>query len=387
MNGKIIFKAIIKKDYVRSDGTSAIYLLVRVNNKRKKIPLNIAVAPAKFNEKTQKVRGNSKLSKDYNILIEKAKAKISEIELNYRLANKNLTLEELLKEYETPTPNYDFLAFFEYELNHQEKYLQKGTFKQQKSSLKKLKKWKGIIPFSAINSELLKELKLYCKNVLKNEQTTVSTLLKNFKKFLHLANDKGIITDIKYTDIKVPRSKSQRTFLIADEVSRIYEYWNSPYISDTHKKVLSKFLFSAFTSLRISDIQKITTDNIINNQLVYAASKTGKLNKINLNNTAKLMIQETEPLFLDNYTPEYINRELKVISSFLKIKKKVTFHVARHTFATNFIDQGGNVVNLQQIMDHSNIRETMIYVHLVNHTLNEQINLLDNIIKSSQTSE
>lgn len=382
MNGKINFKAIIKKDYVRSDGTSAIYLLVRINNKRKKIPLDIAVPPARFNERTQKVRGNSKLAKDFNILIEKAKATISEIELNYRLANKPLSLEELIAEYTNPTPNYDFLKFYAVELENQKRFLKKSTYKQQKSSLKKIKKWKEIIPFSKIDAQLIKELSLYSKNVLKNEQTTISTLLKNFKKYLHLANDKGIITPIKYTDIKVPRSQSKRTFLNSNEVSKFYNYWNSDFISETHKRVLSKFLFSVFTSLRISDIQKINSENIINNQLVYAAEKTKKFNKINLNKTAQLMIQDTDPLFLDSYTPEYINRELKKIASLLGIKKKITFHVARHTFATNFIDQGGNVVNLQKIMDHSNIRETMIYVHLVNNTLEVQINLLDNIIKS-----
>jgi integrase len=381
MIGKINCKAVIKKDYVRSDGTCAIYLLVRLNNKRKKIPLQISVAPAKFNEKTQKIRGTSKLSKDFNILIEKAKATISEIELNYRLANKHLSLEELISEYTNPTPNYDFLKFYEIELEHQKKYLKHSTYKQQKSSLKKLKTWKTIIPFSKIDKQLINELNLYSKNVLKNEKTTISTLLKNFKKYLHVANDKGIITPLKYTDIKVPRSQSKRTFLTAEEVSKIYKYWKSEFISDTHKKILSKFLFSVFTSLRISDIQKIKSENIINNQLVYSASKTGKFNRINLNKTARLMIQDSDPLFLDNYSAEYINRELKVIAIFLKIKKKVTFHVARHTFATNFIDQGGNVVNLQKIMDHSNIRETMIYVHLVNNTLEEQINLLDNIIE------
>ena len=384
MTGKVGIKVIIKKDYIRTDGTCAVYLLVRINNRRKKIALNFSVNPKMFNENTQKIRGKSALAKDYNIFIEKSKAKISEIELNYRLANKHLSLEDLVQEYETPTPNYDFLTFYEFELDNQKKYLKKSTYKQQESTLKKLKKWKKIIPFSTINHELLKELMLYSRNVIKNEKITIGTTLKNFKKFLHLANNKGIITELKYTDITVTRSQSQRTFLNSDEVTKIYNYWKSDFISHTHKLVLNKFLFSVFTSLRISDIQKITIDNIINEELVYVSEKTGKFNRISLNTTAKLMIQKTAPLFLDNYTPEYINRELKLIASFLKIKKKVTFHVARHTFATNFIDQGGNVVNLQKILDHSNIRETMIYVHLVNNTLNEQINLLDNIIKKPQ---
>lgn len=315
-----------------------------------------------------------------NLLIEKALAELNDIEMTFRLSNKKLDINSLFEEYLNPTPNYDFLKFYEYELEKQEKILKTGTYRQQKSTLKKLQEWKSNIPFSDINEQLINELKLYCKNVLKNKIATISTTLKNFKKFLHMANKKGIYTVLKYDDIKVPTSKGSRTFLDKIELIKLFEYYKNAYTNETHKLILAKFLFSAFTSLRISDIQKINRDNIIADFLVYQSEKTQKLNKIRLNESAKKFIQPEGRLFLDDFTPEYINRELKVIASMLGIRKKVTFHVARHTFATMFIINGGNVVNLQKIMDHSNIRETMIYVHIVDQMLNDEISLLDNIL-------
>lgn len=380
MNGKVYNKIRIKSEYVRSDGTSAIYLDLRIDKNRRKIPLDISIEPKRFNLKRQRINGSSKQVKDYNILIEKALSEISNIELSFRLSNKKLDLDTLLKEYYNPTPNYDFLKFYEYELERQEKFLKKGTYRQQKSCLNKLQAWKTHIPFSDINEQLINELKLYCKNVLKNENTTIATTLKNFKKYLHVANKKGIYTNLKFDDIKVAVHKGNRTYLDKTELRKLYEYYKNKYTNETHKLVLAKFLFSAFTSLRISDIQTITRENIIADFLVYKSSKTEKLNKIKLNESALKFIQPEGELFLDDFTPEYINRQLKIITSMVGIRKKVTFHVARHTFATNFISGGGNVVNLQHIMSHSNIRETMIYVHIVNRMLNDEISLLDNIL-------
>ena len=57
-------------------------------------------------------------------------------------------------------------------------------------------------------------------------------------------------------------------------------------------------------------------------------------------------------------------------------------HVARHTFATQFIANGGNVVYLQQILGHGDMRTTMRYVHIVDSTKREQIFKLDAILQS-----
>lgn len=379
-SGKVSTKIVLKEDYIRTDGSCALYLTVNINGKRKRIPLNMSVDPKQFNKQSQKVKGTSRLAKDCNILIEKALARVNEIELTYRLSSKILDVETLQLEYTNPTPAYDFLKFYEYELKNQKKFLMQTTYRQQESTLNKLKMWKDHIAFSAIDEHLVKELQLYCKNVLKNQGPTIGTTLKNFKKYLHIANKKGIATSLMFDELKVPVVKGTRTYLDKKEIKNVYEYWSSSFIKESHKNVLSKFLFSIFSSLRISDVQIITRDNIIGEFLAYNSHKTGKFNKLKLSDSALKFIQPTGPLFLDDFTPEHINRELKNIAIVLGIRKKVTFHVARHTFATQYMINGGNVINLQRTMDHSNIRETMIYVHIVDQLVNDEISLLDNLL-------
>jgi site-specific recombinase XerD len=72
-----------------------------------------------------------------------------------------------------------------------------------------------------------------------------------------------------------------------------------------------------------------------------------------------------------------MNDELKKIMKILSINKKVTFHVARHTFATLFLKAGGKIEKLRIILGHSSVRETEIYEHITQAEANEEMFLLD----------
>lgn len=379
VSGKLTYKVVQKKDYIRADGTSALYVQIFLDGKRKRLPLHIFVSPNKFNEQKQIVKGNSQIVKDYNLIIGKKIADINNIAVSYRLANRYLTFEKLIEELTNPTAKIDFIKFWEQELEKQKEILKPGTYRQQFSTLTKIKKWKESILFHEIDEELLNSLIVYCRKTLKNKETTVQTTLKNFKKYLHIANKKGIKTKLDFSDITVKSFKGDRTFLNEEEIIMLYEYYNSKFISDNHKNILDRFLFACFTGLRISDIQKLTEENFIGDFIAFKSEKTGKFQKIKLNETAKKFVTKGV-VFKGNYTIEHINRELKFIAKATKLKKHLTFHVSRHSFATNYLIKGGRVENLQKILAHSNIRETMIYVHIVDAIMNEEMNNLDNII-------
>ena len=292
-------------------------------------------------------------------------------------------MDKLLEDLLNPTAKVDYLKFYKFHLEKQKELLKPGTYRQQKATLTKIQKFRTNIFFYEITEDFLTEMVSYMKNTLKNKQTTVSTTLKNFKKYLHLANKNGINTPLHYSSISVKSFKGDRTFLTSDEIKIIYEYKNASYTSEAHRSIINRFLFSCFTGLRISDVFSISQENIIGDHLVFTASKTGKFQRILLNKTAKRLINDTGALFNGNYTPEYINRELKFIAKACCIKKHLTFHVSRHTFATNFLMQGGRVEVLQKLLGHSNIRETMIYVHIAESITDKQINNMDAIMQST----
>lgn len=78
-----------------------------------------------------------------------------------------------------------------------------------------------------------------------------------------------------------------------------------------------------------------------------------------------------------NYTDQYENRVLTAIGLQLGIETHLHHHVGRETFATNFINRGGQVAVLQKLLNHVNIRDTMKYVHIDDAMKCDAIKALD----------
>ncbi|NQY04781.1 MAG: phage integrase SAM-like domain-containing protein [Flavobacteriaceae bacterium] len=233
MSGKLTHKIIIKDDYIRTDGTCALYVQIFLDGKMKRLPLNISVAPKNFDKKKQRIRGKTQIAKDYNLIISKTLADINKVAVTYRLNGNYLTMDKLLEDLLNPTAKVDYLKFYEYHLEKQKDILKKSTYRQQKATLTKIKQFRSNIFFYEINEDLLNEMIGYFKNTLKNKQPTISTTLKNFKKYLHLANKNGINTPLHYSDISVKSFKGNRTFLSSSEISNIYEYRNTNFCPET----------------------------------------------------------------------------------------------------------------------------------------------------------
>ena len=174
---------------------------------------------------------------------------------------------------------------------------------------------------------------------------------------MNAAKYQGILLPINVDDFQVGNTNGNRTDLKASEVNRLIEYYRSSFIREDKKLILGYFLFSCFTGLRISEV-------------------------ISIHRSTRTLLAHCDRLFLDKKDPIYMNRELKKIVKTCGITKKVSFHVGRHTFATNFLRAGGDVVSLQSLLGHSNIRQTMIYVHIVESEVNEKVFIIDELFDS-----
>ncbi|MFV8268482.1 tyrosine-type recombinase/integrase [Flavobacterium sp. GT2N3] len=380
-SGKLTSKIIIKDDYIRADGTCALFIQIFLNGERKRIPLHVSVGVIDFDKKKQRVKSKATFFKDYNLIIEKALGDINKIEIAYRLGGEVLSIEKLMYEYENPTSRIDFIKFWELEMATQKLIVQESTYKQQMSSLRKVKKYKSSILFYEITNDFFNTMINHFKKVEKNQSHTIHTVVKNFKKYLHIANDKGIVTNLNYKKVQTIRVSSNRTFLMPHEIYNLNEYYNSGFINESLKAILGRFLFSCFTGLRISDVQRITTENIIGHNLVFFAKKTDKLQRIQLNEPALSFIG-TDKLFSGEFSDQHINQELKIIVKSVGITKKVTFHVGRHTFATNFLICKGRIEHLQKLLGHTDIKQTMIYSHIVESITDKQIHNMNDILKT-----
>ena len=204
---------------------------------------------------------------------------------------------------------------------------------------------------------------------------------------LNKAERDGIIVKNPGKDIdrklKPHAEQKSRCYLTLDEIQKII---NTEYKPDNDIK--PAFLFCCFSGLRYSDVQKLTWEEITLSPEGYAQietqmQKTGKDITIPLSDNALKWLPErsgqpaSSRIFYK--LPDQVNNadvRLRTIIKKAGISKHVTFHVARHTFATLTLTYGADLYTVSKLLGHSNIRTTQIYAKIVDESKRKAVNLI-----------
>lgn len=373
-------KIMMKNDYVKADGTQSLYLEIAKGNKRVRVALNISIEKSKWDSNKQIVKRNHKEHKDLNLILNNEKAKVNQILVNYRLSNLTPTVVDVVAAYNNPTAQVCLNTFADMKLIQQKGTFNQSTYNAHKSYLKKLRRFQDPIWFNTIDIDWIDNYKRWLKVNEGNSYNTIQSNLKNLKKYLFLANKSHIYMPIHPSDVKMTGFKSRIIFLTKGELNTLNDYYNSKFINQNHKSALQRFLFSCFTGLRRQDIFNLTQDNFIGEYLAFTASKPpSPFIKIKMPKSAS-NYYELPHVFEGDYHIEKWNATLKEIAKICGITKRISMHVARHTFATQYLINGGNVAKLQKVLGHANIKMTMNYVHIVDGIMDEDIMNLDNIL-------
>ena len=152
--------------------------------------------------------------------------------------------------------------------------------------------------------------------------------------------------------------------------------------------VKKAFLFACFCGLRVSDVKTLKwsdirkeTDGIcISKKMI----KTKQVVTIPLSENALAWMPSKGNAKLDDLVfclPSYftINYQIKQWAKEAGLEKNITFHVARHTFATALLTMGADLYTTSKLLGHQNIKTTQVYAEVVNKKKVETVNLLDKI--------
>jgi site-specific recombinase XerD len=376
-------EARIRSDRKTIHGLASVYIQIIINSDRTTLPLNVSW-PVEFFDNKQGVflhrHRNDQQAIDYNMIVLKEKAKINDIFMFYRHSDFLLSVDQFRKEYNRYESRSDFYAWV---LSTAQELFDEGkielrTFKNAKSSVAFLKKFKEIIKFNELTGDLLESIESYARRNGCSINSAIGriSMVKNYAK---KARKAGIAVNVEsLNSYKMPKSTSRYTYLMPQEIEKLKAYYVGLEIPENQKSVLSQFLFSCCTGLRFSDACQVHWKMVENDMLSiiqFKGRKNQRVNNIPLIEEAIGYVHNVKGLMFNSMAEQPTNRLLKEIARSAGVRKNMTTHVARHTFATEFLRRGGHIEVLSKLLGHTKIETTMIYVHVDSQRLKDQMAL------------
>ena len=145
------------------------------------------------------------------------------------------------------------------------------------------------------------------------------------------------------------------------------------------RHVLDAFLFCCYTGLRYSDFCQLTPENFIRvngkRWLYFKSVKTGveiRLPLYQLFESRALGILDRYPdigSFAALPCNSEVNKQLRKLAGLCGIKKRITYHVSRHTCATLLVHQGVPITTVQKLLGHTSVKTTQIYSEVLSSTI------------------
>jgi len=213
----------------------------------------------------------------------------------------------------------------------------------------------------------------------KLHQNTSQTYFKPFRVALNSAYRYGYLSKDYckiVSDIKLIESK--RNFLTSDEVKMLI---STPCADEEIKRAS---LFSIYTGLRLSDIQSLKWENIIQSEhgasIDFRQKKTKGLEVLPISQDAESLLGKSQPgdllIFPTLYTKKNYNDIIKEWVEKANIRKHITFHSFRHTNATLLLKNGAEIVTVSKLMGHKSLKTTMVYIKILDDTKRAAVELL-----------
>ena len=218
-------------------------------------------------------------------------------------------------------------------------------------------------------------------------QSTIWVYTTYLKKILAAAHAGGHINANPFHQFRISPNIKERLFLSDKEFTHLLNY---PFSTPSHGTVRDIYIFSCLTGISYIDIANLKLENIHNIKgeiwIISRRKKTGTPFQIKLIEIARNILfkyidtemdkdSSREVFKIKSY--EYINATLKKLMQECGLNKNLTFHTARHTFATMALANGMPIESISKILGHTNITTTQIYAKIINNKLSNDITQLE----------
>lgn len=388
----------LKKPKNYENGPVPVYLRITVDGKRAETTSGRECLPANWNSSTGRFRGTKEEIRSCNAYLDNLQTQVYEVHraltesgavitaerIKDRLLGKSEKAKMLIAIFKDHNKKIAALVGNEYAA---------GTLTRYETSLRHTQnfmKWRyqlSDIDIKDIDHDFITNYEFYLRSEKKCANNSAVKYIKNFKKIIRICLASGWLDKDPFISYKAKVKQVNRIFLNADELRQIAE---KAFNTDRLNQVRDIFLFSCFTGLAYADVQKLKRGEIVKGVdgemwIITKRLKTDTPTRVPLLPSALSILDK----YADNpgcvinnkalpvSTNQKMNAYLKEIAAVCGINKELTYHTARHTFATTVtLSNGVPIESVSKMLGHTNIKTTQHYAKILDMKVSKDMALL-----------
>ncbi len=371
----------LKKRNTDQEGCSSVYLRITVDKKRAEVATGKQCGETDWDN--GKFKGRTTMAKTLNLYLRQLESKVHEAHRHLLLLNEDLTAQNLMDEFlgrgqkvrklrEVFTMHNEEMATlvgveyapmtllrYQTALRHITQYL-KEKYKVKDIDIRK------------IDHQFITDYDFFLRTTRKCNNNSAVKYIKNLKKIIKRCLANGWLTSDPFANFKAKVKLIERPCLSEEQVTSL-EIWE--FDNERLNRVRDIFLFSCYTGLAYIDIYQLKRSQIIDKNrdekwIIINRQKTGTPTRLPLLPKAITLLDKykNHPLSIDQdkafpvSSNQKMNAYLKEIADLCGIKIPLSYHIARHTFATTITLQNGvPIETVSKMLGHKDIRTTQHY--------------------------
>lgn len=390
----------LKRSGLKANGKMPIMGRITVNGNAIQFGAKLEVNPKIWDVKAGKAIGKTQEVIEVNSILESIKATMTKI---YR---------ELQERETTVTPERIKNIFFGIEIQqqmflelfkkHNEDVAKLVGINKSKATLQKYevtrkhlttfikeKYNRSDIGIKEIDYLFITDFEVYLLTTAGCNPNTTAKFMQFFKRIIIIAKNNGWLKVDPFANYKIRIKKVDRGYLQQGQIEKIIA---KKFPTKRLDQVHDIFIFSCFCGLAYIDVKKLRKENIRtsfdgNLWIIGKREKTDVSFSIPLLEIPQMILNKYEGTLPDEKilpvpSNQKMNSYLKEIGALCGIDKDLTFHLARHTFATLTLSKGVSIESVSKMLGHTNIKTTQIYAKITDSKISNDMNAFAGKVKS-----
>jgi site-specific recombinase XerD len=388
---------VIRLSKLQKTDPATVFARISVNGRRCEISLKKKINPQNWDDVKGKARGTKDEIRKLNEHIERVRTLIADGYHALVQQKKVVTVDAVKALFLGDDENeMTLIKLGEYHNSEMKDKLADGTMKNYYTTQKYIAKFlkeklhRNDITLPELNYKFIIDFETYLsKYQPKDHQKPLHNngIMKHLErlcKMVNMAVTMDWLAKDPFAKFKQHFDKVERFYLTKEELAAIEK---KKFTIERLQTVKDLFLFSCYTGLAYIDTMNLTTENIVkgidgNDWLITSRQKTDTDVRVPLLPQAEALIKKYKnhpkasnhdtlfPVISNQKTNSY----LKEIADLCNINKAITFHIARHTFATTItLSNGVPIESVSKMLGHTTIRSTQVYAKVVEQKLSEDM--------------